>query len=380
MENKWCDNVYRIFDVLRFPLVLLIVFIHCKWIPDDFSICWQNLDVMSVYNIIRMYISSVISVVAVPIFFLISGYLFYNNIDELTFKSYMGKIVRRLKNLIVPYFFWIIMFIIGNILMLTHNIWWTDIWEQILVFLRNHGGWHIFFDCQLMDTLNPEPIGFMQDNSAPLLVPMWFVRDLFIVSLFSPILWWSIKKVGCSIVLILGICNVFSIWPYIHGVSVQSFFFFSLGILLSLKSNKMDDFFQKYGLLLIIVYILSSLGILYLMSINYLLLSYLGRFYTIWGTITVLFIAYNLIEWKYAWVLQWLAKSSFFVYASHMVFISHYTCMYVCSITGDDGNNAILLFVNYLIVPLLISFVCVSSYFCIRHFCPKLLIIMNGGR
>jgi surface polysaccharide O-acyltransferase-like enzyme len=89
---------------LRFPLVVAIVFIHSGAIflsaEDQFSQHYS----FSVKFIIYL-ISGIFARVAVPLFFIISGFLFYRNFD-FTFKNYILKIETRIMTLFVPYLFW----------------------------------------------------------------------------------------------------------------------------------------------------------------------------------------------------------------------------------------------------------------------------------
>lgn len=380
MQMKWRDNIYQIFDLLRFPLVLLIVFLHCKGEPFDLHINWQYFGKIDAYNFLRNYISNVLCIVAVPTFFLMSGYLFYNSIEKLTFVLYIGKIRRRLKTLIVPYVFWITIYLAGNLFFIIRSPECTSIWESVFAYLKENGFLHIYFDCNLTDVSDTNTIGFLQDNSSPLLIPMWFVRDLFIVSLFSPIIWWGIKKTGIFFVLILGVCYIFSFWPYLHGFSIQSFFYFSIGLLMSEKANKLDMFFHDFGCLFASIFFFSSFFMVYFIDSNNRFLPYVGKCFTIIGCLAMLFFAYKLYGCKEARIFNRLARTSFVIYAAHMVFVSKYVRIYIHHLLESGGGNCVFLLIEYFTVPFLTAGICVLFYFIVNRFCPKLLVILNGGR
>lgn len=377
---NWKDNVYQIFDFLRFPLVLLIVFLHLKGEPTNLHINWQNFGTIDAYNYFRNYVSNVICVVSVPTFFLMSGYLFYNSIERLSFVLYMNKIARRLKTLIVPYVFWITMYLAGNLLFIIRNPESTSVWESVFAYIKGNGFLHIYYDCNLTDISDNNAIGFLQDNSSPLLVPMWFVRDLFVVSVFSPAIWMGIKKIGFVFVLFIGVCYLFSFWPYLHGVSVQSFFYFSIGVLMSEIACKLDAFFHYFGWLFVALFFFLSFFMVYFIDVNILYLPYLGKCFTVLGCLAVLFLAYKSYRCKHARFLNSLAKTSFVVYAAHTVFIVKYVKMFVCYLLGDAGDTCFVLLLKYITVPFLTVAVCVSIYYFVSKFCPKLLILLNGGR
>ena len=377
MGTSWKEIKYDVFDWLRFPLVLLVVFLHCKGKPDDMHIDWINFGVLDGYNLLRIYISCIISGVAVLLFFMISGYLFYNRVIEFSFRVYVDKIKRRVKSLLVPYFFWILLFMIGNIILIIHYSEGVSVWGIIKTYIVDHRYWHMFWDCWSPEMSKNPPIGIIQDNSAPLLIPMWYVRDLFVVSLFSPILWWGVKKADVIFVVILGICFVFKFWPYIHGVSIQSFFFFTLGILLSKHEEMIDFLFRRWGRFLILISFSLSIYLVYLFNANFLFYDYFYSSFAIVFSLAALYLSYICVQRKYARALLKLAMASFVVYALHMVFISRYITIFVDRLGCDRIS---FLFLEYMLVPLMTSSICVLLYFVVRRYCPNMLLLLSGGR
>lgn len=377
MEATWKEIKYNVFDWLRFPLVLLVVFLHCKGKPEDMQIDWVDFGLMDIYNILRIYISCIISGVAVLLFFTISGYLFYNRVIVFSFRTYINKIERRLKTLLVPYVFWIFLYMAGNVILIIHGSDGVSAWDVVKSYIVEHRYWHIFWDCWSPEILKYPPIGFLQDNSAPLLIPMWFVRDLFVVSLLSPILWFGVKKADVIFVLVLGACFILKLWPYIHGVSIQSFFFFSLGILLSKHEELMDVFFHRWGGALILISFLLSFYLVYLFNLKFLYYDYIYSCFTIVFCLSVLYLSYICVQRKWVLVFLKLAMASFVIYASHTVFISKYIGNFVDRLGGD---SCAYLFLAYLLVPIMTSCVCYLIYFVVRKYFPSLLLLLSGGR
>jgi hypothetical protein len=375
---NWANSVYRIFDVLRFPLVVLIVFLHLKGEPSDMKIDWCQFAPVDCFNFLRCFVSCVICNMAVPTYFLMSGYLFYNRVEKLSIKLYINKMKRRVKSLLIPYFFWISLFLTGNLFFIIRNSDYTNVWQAIMAYIGEHGFWHVFWDCNLMDIPVLIPIGFMQDNSAPLLVPMWFVRDLFVVSLFSPVLWLGVRKIGWLFASFLGFCYIFQFWPYLHGVSSVSFFFFTLGIFLCRHAERLDSFFRKTGRLMTLLSLLLSLILVYYTDIQHIFLPYFIRGYVVIATMSTLYIGYIAIRSKRAEVLQGLSKASFVIYAAHMVFISRYVRIFVNSL--DSSNDVVPLFLQYITVPIMTIIICILIYMVIRRFCPRMMLFLNGGR
>lgn len=94
MSTKNSNKVSCIIDFSRFPLAVLVVFIHYIGIGDMTISASSFCDISSydAYSFIRVLFSRVISQVAVPAFFLISGYLFYKRLEQWDWKIWKEKV------------------------------------------------------------------------------------------------------------------------------------------------------------------------------------------------------------------------------------------------------------------------------------------------
>ena len=97
--------------IIRTPLILMVILIHNSGINlhgirvDDLYINFNNLCYTDIYNITRIISVNVISRVAVPLFFILSGYYFFNKTDFTTY-TYLRKLQRRIKTIVIPYLLW----------------------------------------------------------------------------------------------------------------------------------------------------------------------------------------------------------------------------------------------------------------------------------
>src|SRR5665647_1106940 len=90
--------------VVSFLLMIMVVFIHSINISD--KIVSGNIILAKGYSsFIQTFISDGICLIAVPLFFVISGYLFFLNLEG-TLDEFHTKYKKRLKTLLVPYLFW----------------------------------------------------------------------------------------------------------------------------------------------------------------------------------------------------------------------------------------------------------------------------------
>lgn len=87
----------RCIDFLRCVLIVFVVLIHTNLVADtscEDSVYARGYDIMG--NLLWL---------CNPLFFAISGYLFFYSVD-FSGKVYAGKMKRRLHSLLVPYFLW----------------------------------------------------------------------------------------------------------------------------------------------------------------------------------------------------------------------------------------------------------------------------------
>ena len=104
MENQ---QIYKVFDWLRFPLIVGVVFIHSFGKAFDYeAMDFLNLSGVDCHNLFRISISKVLTHVCVPTFYFISGYLFFKGLETWDAEKYKKKLVRRVKTLLVPFLIW----------------------------------------------------------------------------------------------------------------------------------------------------------------------------------------------------------------------------------------------------------------------------------
>lgn len=95
-------------SLLRFPLALMVVFIHSFGeSASSYEVAsWTNINGMDVYNIFRIFFSHVVSHPAVPVFFMISGFLFFYKIESYNWRMYFSKLRKRFRTVFIPYLIW----------------------------------------------------------------------------------------------------------------------------------------------------------------------------------------------------------------------------------------------------------------------------------
>lgn len=166
-------------DRLRFPLICGVVFIHNQ-LKGDISISGQSLSIPDVpwYEAVINLFSYVIPCIAVPIFFIVSGYLFFK---EGTFneKLYLTKIKKRFWSLLIPY------------------VLWNTLCLLIFIFVRIPALHGLFPNVSLEEVTLPKVLsGYWacEGNGFPFDFPLWYVRELILMVIISPLLYVVVKK------------------------------------------------------------------------------------------------------------------------------------------------------------------------------------------
>lgn len=324
------------FDMLRFPMAVLVIFLHIDNAPHiavtEYN--WGNQISQSIYYFSIISIN-IIAKVAVPCFFFISGYLFFVN-QKFTFKIYVDKIKRRLHSLFIPYILWNI--IAMAYLYLTQNI-------------------------------IKEP--FYTNFTDPVNFPLWFLRDLIIIVILTPIIYGLIKYLKIVGLIMMTILYIGEIIPTIWFCYFSSIFFFYLGAYCGIRGFIPQQ--KKYQLLLYIATaILLAVTILeYGKNID----TYLLSIFLIIGVFASICFSYQLVE-KGVSVVPILASSSFFIYVSHKIGFT-FIAKFLFNIFPQGYCTMTL---RFLVAPFIAAALCVVVYALWCKYNPCTLSILTGRK
>ena len=186
MSNFMMRGDSESINMLRFPLAILVVFVHGFGADIDVSeLHASGLTGLAVYDYIRLFFSVVIARSAVPIFFIISGYLLFRKVEEYSKQVYVGELKKRWHSLVIPHLSWNVLialwtlaFKLGGILL--HGKPWSGFGDY---FLQN-GCLHMLWDSSVWDERTTW-LGVEIHNSGPVLLPFWYMRDLIMMVVLS---------------------------------------------------------------------------------------------------------------------------------------------------------------------------------------------------
>ncbi len=352
-------------EILRFPLIIAIIFIHAYAAQIQFSNSASiGESILNTYSFwVRNYISDILARVSVPLFFGISGFLFFINFD-VSLKNYIKKIKSRTKTLLIPFLIW------NTIIFLFY------------AFAQNFSVTSDYFTGTRPLVLEQSGFKFIElffgfdEFNYPVAYQFWFIRDLIILTILTPMIFYFLKKIPyvyltiISTVWLLDLLELGSI--VLDPISIV---FFSLGAFLGMK--KYDFHFIDYhAKTIIIIYIIFS--IVDLFTKNNIYTNYIENSTIIMGTFATIALTKYLIYFdKLKRNLLNLSKYSFFIFALHEPLLS---IIRKISFKLIHPSTDLMILLLYFLCPIITVFICIKLYKFLEKTVPKIFYISIGGR
>ena len=357
-------------DLLRFPLAIIIVSVHIMskdLYLQGSSVSFNN---MPILNTLNSCVDIFFRGQSVPIYYFISGYVFFLG-GNFSLKIFKNKLKNRFKTLFIPYCLWniisILLFlslflpIFNNIV---PNISSVDIDFSLKSILQFFG----------ISTNNILQINFPHNYA------LWFIRDLMIVVLSTPILYYLIKKTKFYLITFLCIAwffvGVFQEYGRIEQL-LSAFSFFYLGAYFSINKKDLLITFNKLFIPSIILYLIFSIGCIICNIYDLDLFNYFKRANIIVG----LFLAYNIsslfIKKNICKVNGFLSQSSYFIYLSHTIICTHILKILLIAIKPNSDIGTVVIYL--LAITLTILSLLFTSFILQRYF-PNLNRLLTGKK
>lgn len=343
----------NIINILKCLLCLGVVIIHTTVVPHQSMnsiIQWKDIDYSCFIGFRHYFVELCLNKTCIPVFFFISGYLFFKN-TGIVFSAevFKNKIFGRVRSLLIPYF-------IANTMM--------------LLIVIGIGIYHHSLNLNISKVLSAY---WDYDSGLPINGPTWFLRDLFITCLYSPIIFLLLSNNNIRKPYIL----LLLIW-WMTGYDKLAFFpmrslcFFSMGAVLSICSKDIIQFFRidKYGggylLFYIVLWILSgTLQNVFLLRVSVIV-----------SVPAWIYIA-QLLSRVTPEVPQIIVTGSFFCYLFHYCYINLLVPRTLLILLGASEP---MLFVSVLLGAT-ITFILLDSFFYLLYrLFPKSAGLIVGGR
>ena len=343
-------------DLLRFPLIVGILFLHANTTTvnlADGAIGVQQTGLVA--SFIRSYISDVLVRISVPLFYLLSGFLFYYGF-VFSKNAYLTKLKSRAQSLLVPFLFW-------NLLVLT-----LYAVAQAMPFTAPYfsGNQKPVASFGAFDYLNAL-FGFTR---MPIAYQFWFIRDLMALVLLVPIIDILLKRIPYIFLFFTFTAWLFEIWPLYIPTSDAVFFFYA-GALLAVKEFDVCSL-DRRGNYIVALYLAMSIADVLSPDI---IVHKLG---ILFGVATVVY-GTRLVRKNKRGVALLLALSpaSFFVFAAHdpLMTVIRKLVYRLFPPSGDLGSVVL-----YFATPFVVIILCVATWSILVRILPVPTRIITGGR
>lgn len=261
----------EVIKVLRFPLAMMVVFLHAEPFIDGWDITDMNVGNMgaNMAGIIMYSISHILTQIAVPIFFVISGYLFFKKLEIWDRNEWSRKMRSRVSSLLIPYLLWVVFFCCVHIarhVVAGHGM--AEMLSIVTQWVKEQGGiLNLFWSSSVWEGGADNVFGQKVLMSGPMPFHLWFIRDLIVMILLSPLFYvllhkgngGRIRPLSAVTVFFLSAAYLAQIQMSVHGIGFTALFYFGMGAFYSLNgfflSKKLYIYRWMIGLVSLVLFI-----------------------------------------------------------------------------------------------------------------------------
>ncbi len=349
---------------LRFPLMVGVVCVHCYLMQYHIETSPNGYTFMGGFQYL---FSQIIGRLSTSLFFLFSGYVFFYKVEYMNIQTYRDKIKKRIRSLLLPYIIWNSLFLLFN---------YT---QQVIGGYASTANFKIVADYNLTDWI----LAFWNGTYGyPVNPPLWFIRDLMVIVLFTPLIYWLLKFEMKYFRHISPICILLGV-GYCLNISelnaiipcMRACFFFTLGAAFSIRKTSFIPSQTIIGWILTLSYIV--IVVLKMIFYSSSCAGLLGKIGQIVGVFAVIYLT-SLLTDKNKKMNKYVESSSFFIYLTHIMSIS--LLLVLCEHLHFPLDNQWFALGVYIALILLTVFICVTIYNLMKRFLPKTTTFLLGGR
>ena len=347
-------------NILKLLFSLLVIYIHNNRSKIKFSDAVIKFDIPVWFEYLKYLVSVVIPKIAVPGFFLIASILLYKS----DFK-WMDNIKKKFRSLMIPYIimnsFWVLAYAIFQKI------------PQTAIFFNDPD--NIISNFRLINWFHAYGIG----SRFPFLYPLWFLRNLFILNIFSKIIKNIIDRMPRLVFIVLVLFSIFSpdidfIYPYYY-FDIVNLFVWCMGYYI-VKYQYSIDMFDN-NVIVMIGYVTTTIICLLLKESDYIYIKLIiDRINIIFGIIFwYSFITFRLSD-NLKKTLNRYSVYSFGIFIFHEMMLT----FSIKLITRLFGSGLLIQTVEYILLPFIICFITIVICIVLRKISPGLFNLITGSR
>lgn len=338
------SNFFTNISLTKFFLILGVVLIHSNS-PGD----WNNNLGRDTISLIDYFIR-----VSVPAFFIISGYLYFRDIAYFSFHKYINKTKRRFYSLIVPYILW-------NSIFLTYLILKASIAENTYEEIFPYGN-------DLFNNILFILKGFLFfEGEYPYAFAFWFIRNLIIFCLLSPITYLVIRNKYIFLIFVLTVI--------ISDMQCYGFEYIVIGAFISTYSGYASKIIMwpKTQLISLTFWIIFA-TVSYICSSD---LNCLEICETVFALMFLIKFSERVHSEVKSSIITGCISSTFFIYAVHQFFASPvkkiFSSLFDLETFGGVMGDYLLSFISLIVIS-------VAVWKLLIMISPKVVNILSGNR
>ncbi len=338
------------FDALKWILALLVVcdhFIRAALMPHAAT------KIMPVTVAVSDFVVAFIKDYQVPLFFLMSGYLFCSSF-KFCAKEYRRKIKSRLYSLGIPY---LIFIVYGAAVTLLADY-----------LLMGHPSGLMHHPIEMLTGFNLK---------YPINVPLWYIRDLMVLCLAAPLIHLLLQKSRGWILLAAALWYIFSVPVNTIIHFAVGAFFFSAGYLLRMYGTDIVHYSRKMLPVLLPTYLILATVLMMGWIKEYPINIWLKNFNICLSVPMMLAIVSYLVERKKLPTTKFLVSATFFVYLTHHPLRRLF--IYLFNKHWPETTDVLFIIVLILTTAAMVA-ILMLLYAMLRRHCPKFTAFITGAR
>ncbi len=369
-QTKIPEETSKRITSLRFLLAMFVVFIHNNYTKENISSLVANpiFSPNTFTELLQFIISEGICNCAVPLFYVFAAYLQAKKAD-----SYKILIKKRVRTLALPYILWLGIYLIFSYVLrpvISSLLSSSPITSNMEILNWNIKDWIL----QLFGY--GQYLGFDVPYNIPLIASQfWFVRDLMILVLISPVLVYLIKRFPIGTFIFINVLHFSGI--QIHFVIDYALYFYTLGLFWGIYDF---DLFKKIDKIswveIITLFVLALVGEKCLSSEKQALLNKIRIILS--GILFLKLSALIIKNEKVFSMSKYFAAFSFFLYAIHMPVLL--TLLQKIWIRILPMKNPFFCLFEYFGVTIIVILVGTAFGIALKKVCPKFFALLTGGR